>query len=437
MKLQLITSSIYSFLFLCNFILAEQIRKHFTKFKEISRKFVHIISGLIALSFPYYIRSHWTVMALVTIFCILMLITKRKKLLKSIHDIGRESYGSFYYPLAIYLIFLLASDKPAIYFTSILVMTISDAFAALIGKKYGVIKFEVEGNTKSLEGSVSFFFISFLCVLIPLLLMTNIGKIEAILISFIISTLLTGLEAISPTGSDNIIIPFGTYFLLMKMINLPLSLIVWDVYALLIIIIATTALYILKPSGLIGIMLLNYASFTLGGFYWFLPLFLTELLLFLLITVLSPKNQIKKFPIKVLFYLGIIPTTLIFLANTLNKDIFFIPYLVSIVAQMPLSYSYNLDRSNQIKPTSTGILSLFVILLIIIPSYILYFKSFNIQLVVISLISSWLIFIINHLIHKRINIENEKKNEYRIRFVSTIIGALIAFLLSYQGVQNA
>lgn len=424
---QALVASLYSVLFLFNFFLAEKIRKHLAKFQEISRKVVHITSGLIALTFPYYIHSHWIVLGLVTAFTLLMIETKQRSLLKSVHEVGRKSYGTLYFPLAIYLIYLLARDTPAIYFISILVMTVSDAFAALIGKKYGTIKFEIEGNIKSLEGSITFFFLTFLCILLPLLLMTDIGKLEVILISFIISSILTGFEAISPSGSDNIIVPFGTCFLLIKMVYLPLPLIIEDLYLLLATIVLTAPISLFRPSGLIGMTLINYSALALKDFNWFFPLYLGELLVFLIAIFTYSKQEREKFPFRVLFYLGVIPTTLIFIANMAkNESIIFIPYLVSIVSQIPLSFSYYLQGIRNYK-------TIFAVLFVTISSVLLYFRDLNIKLILMILLSSIFVFVLNLIIHKKCNPEKVQENEYRIRFVSTVSGCFLVILL---GVMN-
>lgn len=435
MKNNLIIYSVYSILFFLNFIISEKLRTHFIKFKEISRKYAHISSGIIALSFPYYIKSHWTVLFLVIIFMSTMLITMKKNFLTSIHDVGRKSYGSIYYPLAIYLIFFLAKNSPEFYFISILVLTISDAFAALIGKKYGKIKFEIEGNIKSLEGSICFFFITFLCVLMPMLFMTNIGQLESILISTIIAILLTGFEAISPTGSDNIIIPFGTYFLLMKMTSLPLDIIIEDICILIIVVIITASLYVLKPTGLIGMMLLNYAAFTLGGLSWFIPLLITEILFLLLITLPFYEYKKEKFSIMILFYLGIIPTILIFIANTFNNyHIVFIPYVVSIASQIPLSYYfYSLKNKYNSYVKAYVLLSPLIIILFSIKNY---FQSFDAKLILTCITSTYLIYYINKQIHRKVEIKYSDKTEYRIRLISTLIGSYLSYLFSYPGVIN-
>ncbi len=407
----LIASSIYSFAFLWVLYFAERIRKRWSGFQEISRKAVHVFSGIIALTFPYYIHSHWVVLGLVGFFGLLMFVTKRTHLLSSVHEVGRKSYGSFYYPLAIYLIYLLASHTPVLYFTSILVLTVSDAFAALVGKKYGTIKYEIEGNIKSLEGSVCFFFLSFICVLLPLLLMSNIGNLEAIIISLIISILLTGFEAISPTGSDNIIIPYGTYFILSKMTALPLPMILNDLYILIGTVVVTAMISLLNVSGLIGMMLLNYAAFTLGNIFWVIPLVISEIFLFLR---LRKENQ--QFSLPVLFYLGFIPTVLLFVSNALkNESLFFIPYVVAVVSQIPMSHMCRQHK----------LYSLIATLSTISVSLWAFYGALDVKLVLTAFLCTLVVFVLNKVIHRGSVCQ---KNEYRIRLACALIGSIVAFL---------
>jgi len=410
------------------FSIAEAVRRYFPKLKEVSRKTAHILCGVTALSFPYFVQSHWIILGLVLIFSVLMLISKRMKLLKSIHEVGRHSYGSFYYPVAIYLIFLLASQKPAIYLISILTMTISDAFAALIGRRYGTIKYEVEGNTKSLEGSVIFLLVTFLCIHLPLLLMTDIGRPSAVLIALVIAILLTGFEAISPTGSDNIIVPFGTYYLLTKMTNLPLELVIQDTYILLAVIAITGFLSMLRPSGLIGLMLINYASITLGNVYWLIPLILAEFLFYLLVHFSKKK---ERYPLRVLFYMGVIPIGFLFLENTFKMNaLFYIPYLVAIAAQLPISYQlakFGKDR---------GFYSILAVLFVIVPSIIFYFGSFDIMAFSSAIFAIIIICVLNYLLHKFTHEVKAKKKELRLRFLSTALGSITAFFITYlQGIN--
>lgn len=440
----LIVAGIYLFIF----FLGETVRRLFPSNAEISRKTVHLLGGLIALSFPRLFVSHWTVLALSVSFCAIILITKRKGILKSVHGVERKSHGGIYYPAAVYLIFLLSSTKPVIYFISILVMAVSDTMAALVGGKYGAIKFDVEGDLKSFEGSIAFFFVTFLCIHLPLLLLTNIGRAESVLIAFIIALLITGFEAISLSGSDNIIVPFGTYFILAKFVKQPLNVIVWQTEILLMLIVAALIMYIrprlLKTSGLIVIIMLNYAALSLCNYYWFLPLFLAQVLYYLLILSFVHYEGIEKvasFQVKVLLYIGVIPTFFLFVANT-HKDYMYVylPYLTSITAQLAIISNYffancvsrPLKANNYLKhhrKVLEIICSVVATLFIAgVPIY-LYKTNYRLNSLIVVVLGTWVAYILNFMMNRYYRGVKDDIFEYRRRFVSAAIGVACVFLL--------
>ncbi len=445
---EIITAFIFAGIYILIFYLGEAVRRLIPSNAEISRKLVHLSGGLIALSFPYFFASHWTVLALACGFILIVLISKRKDLLRSVNDIGRRSYGQFYYPIAIYLIFILSSDKPVIYFVSILVMSVSDALAALVGEKYGVIKFDVEGNLKTLEGSVAFFFVTFLCVHLPLLLMTNIGRVESILIATIIALLVTGFEAISLSGSDNIIVPFGTYFLLTKMSRLSIPVILDNLYILLLII-AVTALISLrpklfKPSGLIAMTLLNYAAISLCNIYWLLPLLLAQIVYYLLIRVFvhyEGYDKVVTFQVKVIFYIGIMPTILVFTANTVkNHMVVYLPYLTSIAAQVAIICNYFFsnylsrpfhakDYLREHRKILEIICTITATLCIAVIPIMFYKTSFRLNSIIVVIIGTWIAYTLNFMMNKYYRGVRDDIFEYRRRFISAVIGVACIFLL--------
>jgi len=329
------------------FLLGEALRRLMPASPELSRKFVHFSGGLTALSFPCLLRHHWTVLGLAAGFSLILAVAKMKGLLKSVHGIERKSYGAMLFPVSVYLLFLLGHDKPVLYFVSILVMTVSDTLAAVVGGRYGSIRYEVEDITKSLEGSTVFFLITFLCVHLSLLLMTRIGELDSVLIALVIALLVTGFEAISPTGSDNFFVPLGTYFILAKMMKNPFPETVEQLWILLAMILVTGMISLksrlFKTTGLIGMILVNYAAWSLCGFAWFLPLFLGQILLYLFVSYFVDKvaEEITGYQIKVLFYSALLPTLLVFASNaTHDLQLFFLPYVTSIVAQLAIIHYF-------------------------------------------------------------------------------------------------
>ncbi len=335
--------------FILIFLLGEAIRRIMPSSPETSRKFVHLSGGLTALSFPYLLKYHWTVLGLAAGFSLIIVVAKLKGVLKSVHGIERKSYGAMLFPVSVYLVFLLGHGKPVLYFVSILVMTVSDTLAAVVGGRYGSIRYEVEGIEKSLEGSTVFFFVTFLCVHLSLLLMTGLERLDSVLIALVIAILVTGFEAISPTGSDNFFVPLGTYFILAKMMKNPLQETVEQIWILLAMILVTGIISLksklFKTTGLIGMILVNYAAWSLCGFSWFLPLFLGQIMLYVLVSYFVDKvgEEITGYQIKVLFYSALLPTLLVFASNAIHDlQLFFLPYVTSIVAQLAIiSYFFS------------------------------------------------------------------------------------------------
>ena len=435
-------------IYLLVFFIGETVRRLIPSNTEISRKAIHLLGGLIAISFPYLFVSHWTVLALSVSFCAIVLITKKKDILKSVHDVERKSYGGICYPAAIYLIFLLSSTKPVIYCISILIMAVSDTMAALVGRKYGVIKFDVEGNLKSIEGSITFFFITFLCIHLPLLLLTNIGRTESVLIAFIIALLVTGFEAVSLSGSDNIIVPFTTYFILAKFIDQPLNVVVWQTELLLILIAAGIIMYIplrlSKASGLIVMIILNYAALSLCSFHWFLPLFLSQILYYLLILSFvhyEGKEKVASFQVKVLLYIGIIPAIFLFIASTHKGHMYvYLPYLTSITAQLAIICNYYfanyisrpLKADNYLKH-HRKVLGIFcsIIATFFIAGMPIYFYKTNHRLnsLIIVAVGTWVAYILNFMMNNYYRSVKDNIFDYRWRFVSAAIGVACVFLL--------
>lgn len=195
--------------FLVIFGLAE-IAYHFLQVKaEYTRKFVHITSGLLTLTFPLFLTNHWLVLALCVSFAALLLCSMYLDLLPSINAVGRATLGSLVYPAAIYGTFLVYReyDNLLFFYYPVLTLAICDPVAALIGRRTGWKKYRVGAEHKSLSGSLAFFtsacilgIIVFLSLRIPL----TLPALAIILVAAILSAITEGL---SPKGLDNITIP--------------------------------------------------------------------------------------------------------------------------------------------------------------------------------------------------------------------------------------
>ena len=83
---------------------AEVIRLKLKKSPEFSRKFVHIIVGLIISTTPYFFKSAIPVLVMATIFVLINYLTTKLNLLKGMHGTERITYGTTYFPLAFFIL---------------------------------------------------------------------------------------------------------------------------------------------------------------------------------------------------------------------------------------------------------------------------------------------------------------------------------------------
>lgn len=349
-RADLLPAAIFAVLFPAIFAGGELVRLKRPDRPELSRKVVHFCGGMAALSFPFVLHSPVTVLVLAALFAGIILVAKHKGKLKSVHGVDRQSSGALYFPIAVALLYFLGRDRQVFYLISILALTMSDSFAALVGTRYGAITYDVEEGRKSLEGSLVFFFTTFLCAHLPLLLLTSLGRPETVLIALVIAILVTGFEAISLEGSDNIFVPLGTYFILVKMTRYPLETIIEHTWILLSIIVASLALTfvqkVFKPSGLIGMILINYAAWSLCDFSWFLPVLLAQVLLYTLVLRFRQQvpEDITNYQVKVLFYSAFVPVGLIFVANAGGAyERIYLPFVAAVVSQIALIFTYFLS----------------------------------------------------------------------------------------------
>lgn len=97
---------------------------------------------------------------------------------------------------------------------------IGDAFAALIGKKFGKHKIKAPrlDGKKSYEGSLSMFVVSFVTVTVILLQRGRLGVIPCIIIALLVAAVATVTELYSKNGNDTIICPLSAMVVLLPLV---------------------------------------------------------------------------------------------------------------------------------------------------------------------------------------------------------------------------
>lgn len=204
-----INTGILALAFLVLFSVAELLYHRFNFKAEVTRKIVHICTGVLTLLFPAMLENHWFVLALCSSFLIILLASLALKMLPSINAVDRKTSGSILYPVIVYGCFLLYQEYGNIilYYIPILTLAICDPIAALVGKKFPWKAYTTFGHQKTLSGSIGFFIASFFLSLILLAIFINVPYSSSVIIAFCIALTTAFAEAITHRGLDNLSIP--------------------------------------------------------------------------------------------------------------------------------------------------------------------------------------------------------------------------------------
>ena len=186
---------------------------------EVSRKAVHVAIGVYALALPLLFDTGWPVVALVLTSLALMAWLRRPAsrssgLGSAIHGVERRSYGDVWLALAIGFVFLQSKGDYVLYALPIAVIALSDAAAALTGTTYGRMRFAVLGGVKSWEGVIAFFAVTLVISMIMLLLLTEVPRVNVVVLSLTIAAFAATVEAVSWRGLDNLFVPIAVHLFL-------------------------------------------------------------------------------------------------------------------------------------------------------------------------------------------------------------------------------
>lgn len=312
--------------FVAVFLLAEMWHVFLNPPVEWTRKFVHICCGIVIASFHWIFISNWPVILISVCTAGLIGVSRTMNWFRSIYGVQRKSYGDLYYLLAVIVLFLISHEHSVFYFISILTLTISDALAAILGTTYQRMTYTVETHYKSLEGSVVFFLSTFLIVHIPLLTLTNIDRLHCILIGIQVALLVTYLEAICLNGIDNILVPLGTYYLLLTFTALNSEAIIILLscqFAILIVCnLIAWKLPFLTMSGTMTVQLFLFAALILGGPEWLIAPLIALIIFILAFSFFCQHRQeggLKVYQVVAVFYVTLIPGLIILVNDIVNN----------------------------------------------------------------------------------------------------------------------
>ena len=299
---------VYFFVGIIVFVgIAEKTRSSLGWSPEVTRKLVHILTGILVFFTPFLFASGKPLVWMAVIFAVVNYLGVRTGRLKGMHDTQRRSYGTVYYPLAfLFLVITCWNRHKAILLLSMLILAVSDAAAAVVGENLKhPHEYRLGKDKKSFEGSsvmfaTSFFLVFSLLPLIGYLDGHTVSPMTAAWIGLITAVVATTLEALSSGGSDNLSAPLGAAFVLSFMLrhsvqeNLQLT--IGLCLAFLVAVFSCRARF-LTASGSVGTFLLATLVFGIGGWTWAVPI----LTFFLLSSLLSKIGKTRKVQLDAVF----------------------------------------------------------------------------------------------------------------------------------------
>ncbi|EHA62051.1 diacylglycerol/polyprenol kinase family protein [Synechococcus sp. WH 8016] len=182
-------------------------RQRWPNQRELSRKIVHIGTGPV-LPLAWFLRIPIAIaVPFAVVVTVITLINHRWHLLPAVEDVGRKSYGTVAYGVAICLLLILFwAENPAAACAGVLVMAFGDGLAGLIGRAIRSPNWTVLEQRKSLIGT-STMAITSAVVLFALVLVTQSPLNPLRLLA--VCSLAVGLEQMSVWGIDNLSVPLG------------------------------------------------------------------------------------------------------------------------------------------------------------------------------------------------------------------------------------
>lgn len=185
--------------------------------RRVSRKFLHIMIGNLSFIIPFFTIKIFPALVAAPFILVTFLaspyspIKNVSQKLPDLADITEEGHklGLVFYAISYTILALLFASRPCVIAAGILPMAYGDAFASIVGEKYGKRKYRVLAN-KSLEGSITMFVASFFSFAISLAffsLLYPFSFLVNIPASLGVAAVATVVEGVSPMGFDNLTVP--------------------------------------------------------------------------------------------------------------------------------------------------------------------------------------------------------------------------------------
>ena len=188
--------------------------------KEASRKFIHIMLANWWFLAMYFFDNVIYASIVPLTFVAINYLSYKKNLISVMErdEDKKDGLGTVYYALSLFIIAIFTFGiikRPEIGLCSILIMGYGDGLAAIIGKSVKSLPYKIGKIKKTIAGSSTMLFISFI---IAAIFLASVSADLWMLKSILLAISVTVLEAVSIKGTDNITVPVFACLLLTVMV---------------------------------------------------------------------------------------------------------------------------------------------------------------------------------------------------------------------------
>jgi phytol kinase len=191
------------FVTFCILVFAEWLSRAKQIHAELTRKLVHVAVGTFVAFWPFFL-SWRQIQLLSLLFFIIVCISIKLNVFRSIHAVKRNMLGELLFAIVIGLLALISTNE-WVFTAAMLHLSIADGLAAVVGLGWGDSNsYKVWGRTKSIAGSVAFLVASF-CILAMYGILAN--STTSFFTLLWLPLVATAAENIAVQGTDNLVMP--------------------------------------------------------------------------------------------------------------------------------------------------------------------------------------------------------------------------------------
>jgi phytol kinase len=186
---------------------AEGLRKWRGYSVDFTRKFIHVAVGMWAYGTVLLFENRTFAVITPLSFVAINAFSYWRGTFKAMETGERGNLGTVYFPLSFAALIWVFWGRPHLIVAGLMPMTWGDALAAVVGRRIGRRRYTVLGSTRSVEGSMTMFFASWVAASVALLLFGPSGPITAVWVAAVTAFGAAVVEAVSPWGIDNLTVP--------------------------------------------------------------------------------------------------------------------------------------------------------------------------------------------------------------------------------------